>query len=350
MTLRIITNLALVSGLAVMSACPADDGDESGNTPSTSGVTDNPTTTTTPTEGTMDPTGATEDSALCTNFGGQAGVKAVIGSFVGKVLVDERINAYFLNTDAIGDGGAGLVKCLEEQVGEAVGCAGVTYTCMDMKTAHAGMGVSALDFMDLAGDFSAAMDEVATLTQEDKDAVLGVLGDMFDDIVEDDMNSATVYQVIGRKPGINTVIGGIDDAESFIALVAGDATLIGFFDPAGLPRLKTCLVRQVTAATSGGGTYLGAIYGAEVTAPAPADPGVTTDTPCRDMLSSHATLTDKTGDMMGIQYADFGALVGHLVTAMTNKGVGMTEQNAILGALGPLCPDIVTVDPELCGT
>jgi hemoglobin len=343
MTLRIITNLALVSGLAVMSACPADDGDETGTNPTTSGATDNPTTTTTPTEGTMDPTGATEDSALCTNFGGQAGVEAVIGSFVGKVLVDERINAYFLNTDAIGDGGTRLVTCLQEQVGQAVGCAGVVYSCMDMKTAHAGMGVSANDFNDLAADFVAAMDEVATLTQADKDAVVMVLSGMFGDIVEDPDNNKTTYQVVGRKPGINSVI------DAFIPLVAADMTLIGFFDPMGLPRLKTCLVRQVTAATSGGGSYLGAIYGAEVTAPPPVDPGVTTDTPCRDMLSSHATLTDKSGDMMGIQFVDFQALVGHLVTAMGTVGVGQTEQNAILGALGPLCPDIVTVDPAMCG-
>ena len=371
MFVRTITTLALVSGLAVVPACTINGGgdDETTANPTTGG-SENPTTTTpTPTEpmtdgtdgtvgtdgtdgttlatdGTTDPTGGAADGPICVNFGGYDGVKAVIASFVGKVLVDERINAYFLNTATLADGGANFVACLEKQVGAAIGCAGVTYDCMDMKTAHAGMGISTNDFTDLAEDFGAAMDEVATITAENKMTVIGVLSDMGPDIIEDADSDATTYQVVGRKPGLNTVIGGTEDPQSFIALVAADMTLIGFFDPAGLPRLKTCLVRQVTDATAGG-SALGEIYGKEVTAPEPVEPGVTADNPCKDMKSSHENLVDK-GDMMGIQYEDFSALVGHLQTAMDNKGVGMTEQNAILGALGPLCPDIVTVDPAMC--
>ena len=51
---------------------------------------------------------------------------------------------------------------------------------------------------------------------------------------------------------------------------------------------------------------------------------------------------------VGIEKADFDALVGHLFTAMTNKGVTPEDQNAIAGALGPMCADIVTVDPDKC--
>jgi len=285
-----------------------------------------------------------EDGPLCTNMGGYPGVQALIGDFVGRVLVDERINAYFLTTDL---DATQFVGCLEEQVGEAVGCAGVAYSCMDMKTTHAGMGISMADFGALAEDFSKAMDAHqdahADFSQGDKDAILGVLGGMAADIVEDVDNNVTTYQRVGRKPGINTVIGGLDDPKSFLALVVSDITLVGFFDATKLPRLKTCLVRQVTTATAGP-----PIYGKEVTAPVPADPGVSTDDPCRDMLSVHANLKDK-GDMKGIEFADFGALVGHLITAMDNYGVPMNDQNGILGALGPLCPDIVTVDPQNCG-
>ena len=350
MILRDLKNIALVGSLAMLSACTVngggDDADDDTGNATDNATTGNPTTTTPTTGGDTD---AGEDGAICKNFGGYDGVKGVIGSFVGKVLADERINAYFLNTESIGDGGARLTECLNKQVGEAVGCSGIVYDCMDMASTHAGMGISMNDFNDLAEDFSMAMDEVATLTVEDKMTVLGVLGGMAPMIVEDEANNATTYQIIGRKPGVNAVIGGPDDPDSLVGLVAADTTLIGFFAKSDLARLKTCLVRQVTDATAGG-SILGNIYGTEVTSPVPsADPGVTTETPCRDMKSSHVDLKDTTGDMMGIQFADFLALVAHLETAMNKKGVGMTEQNAIKGALAPMCPDIVTVDPELCG-
>ncbi len=342
MNLRDLKNIALVGALGTLSACTINGGDSDGDadTSATSAATDNPTTTTPTTSGAD--TGG-EDAQLCADFGGYAGIKTVVGDFVGRVLIDERINAYFLTTDV--DGGK-LTTCLEEQVGNATGCAGITYTCGDMKTVHAGMGISMADFGDLAEDFSKAMDahqaNTPTLTQADKDAVLGVLGGMAPDIVEDAKNNVTTYQKLGRKPGINAVIGGPSDPKSFIALVAGDTSIVTFFASSDLDRLKTCLVRQVTMATSGP-----QIYGKEVTAPAPADPGVATDNKCKDMLSSHKDLKDSMG--VGIEKADFDALVGHLVTALNNYAVPMTEQNAILGALGPLCPMIVTVDPEMCG-
>lgn len=347
MILRDLKTIALIGAVSMISACTINGGDTDDETATGVATTDGPTTTTptttTPTTGGDTTGGGGEDAQLCANFGGYAGIKTVIGDFVNRVLIDERINAYFLISDV--DGGK-LTTCVEEQVGNATGCAGVTYTCGDMKTVHAGMGISMDDFGDFAEDFSKAMDahqlNTPSLTDADKDAVLGVLGDMTDAIVEDPMNNETTYQKLGRKPGINTVIGSPADAMSFVALVAGDATLVSFFAMSDLDRLKTCLVRQVTTATDGP-----QIYGKEVTSPAPADPGVTTENPCKDMLSSHAMLKDGMG--VGIDKADFDALVGHLITAMTNNAVPMTEQNAILGALGPLCPDIVTVDPAMCG-
>jgi hypothetical protein len=57
------------------------------------------------------------------------------------------------------------------------------------------------------------------------------------------------------------------------------------------------------------------------------------------MMDSHGMLT--------ITIEDFDALVGHLVTAMGEAGIEQTDQDAILGALGPLCSEIVT-DPTSC--
>ena len=345
MALRIFTSIALVGVVGLLPACPVDGGDtETASTGGPTTATETASATDTPTGSATDTptgdgsTGEPGDGPICTNFGGQAGVEAVINSFVGKVLVNESINAYFLTTDV--DGG-NLTSCLSTQVGAAVGCAGVVYECMGMKTAHAGMGISTADFTDLAADFGAAMDEVPTLTPDDKTAVIGVLAGMAPDIVEDANNDVTVYQRIGRKPGIAGVIGGLEDPTSFVPLVASDATINSFFATADLARLKTCLVRQVTSATGGPN-----IYGKEVDAPAPADPGVGTAKPCIDMITSHKDLKDGMG--VGIEKADFDALVSHLFTAMTSKNVTQDDQNAIAGALGPLCAEIVTVDPDKC--
>jgi len=337
---------SMSSGTAPSTSSNPTTGDTPTSDPTTPGEgTDGETTATsamTATTATSATTVNPDDAQLCMNLGGYGGVQALVGDFVGRVLLDERINAYFLSTDV--DGGQ-LSSCLEQQIGEVTGCAGVAYTCGDMKTVHAGMGISMVDFGDLAEDFSEAMDAHQegnpNLSQADKMTILGVLGSLAPEIVADPGNDITTYQRLGRKPGIATVIGGPEDPKSFIALVAGDASIVSFFAASDLARLKTCLVRQVTTATSGP-----PIYGKEVTAPAPADPGVSTDKPCLDMKTSHANLKDGMG--VGIEYLDFIVLVDHLITALSNYNVPMNDQNAILGALGPLCPDIVTVDPEMC--
>lgn len=344
MTIRILPTLALAGLLA---GCPAGDDDDTAG--STGNQTTNPTGgsesgTGEPT-GTSEPTGGAVDGQLCTDLGGPEGITALIGNFVGRVLVDDRINAYFLKTDV--DGGR-LTECLIKQISAATMCAGAVYDCQDMQSVHAGMGISQADFDDLAGDFSDAMDEhqktYNTLTDDEKATILTVLGSMAPMIVEDKTNDVTVYQRLGRKPGIKTVVGDGSDPKAFIGVVVADNEINGFFGAANVPRLQTCLVRQVTGATAGG--FLADVYGKEVTAPAPADPGVTTENPCKDMVSSHKDLKDDMG--VQITSADFNALVMDLVTAMTNFDVPMAEQNAIAGALLPLCPSIVVVDPENC--
>lgn len=319
---------------------PTTSGDDTGpdsqsdtSAPTTGGATGDPTTG-----------GPNEnDAALCQHLGGFSGIGKLIEGFLATVLVDERINAYFLTTDV---DGARLAKCLQAQLGAATGCEAVIYDCEDMVSAHAGMGISEADFTDLAADFSAAMDAHQEahpkLTDDDKATILGVLGSMAPDIVEDVNNDVTTYQRVGRKPGIAAVIGNGNDPQALLGRVATDPTIVGFFTKTDFLRLQTCLVRQVTSA--GGGPQ---IYGKEVDAPSPADPGVGAGEPCRDMVAAHKSLKD-VNDGTGIEFADFVALVTHLLEAMDSFGVQPEDQNTIVGALGPLCPEIVTVDPESC--
>jgi truncated hemoglobin YjbI len=374
--------LALATGLGTLTACPADSGttsttaaDSTGaSTADTSGSTVDPTNSTPPTTsdpttsssttstdptatdtGTTDPgtSSSTTDpgtssttggpvSTLCERLGGMAddGIPALVNGFLSQVLVDEKINGYFLNSDV--DGGA-LGACVVDQLGALAECPGVEYKCQSMKDAHAGLKISQQDFDDFVVDFVAAYDTHAAahpdLTPDDKTTIGGALGGMAVDIVEDPTNDLTVYQRVGRKPAIKGLIGQPGATDSFVDNVAINPAINGFFGATDFERLNTCLTRQVSSID-------GPIkYGAEVDAPPGTDPGVAAANPCRDMKTSHAGMMD---DMMsGITIDDFMALVGDLVTAMTTAGVPDADQMAILGVLGPMCDDIVA-DPNTC--
>jgi len=382
MTSKVIRPLALFLGVGALAACNGDDmvssatdtetGTETDTdtdgtsttattttttTMTTTATTTTTTTTTTSTSETTTTVGPTTDptdtdtdtsttepaDTLCDRLGGETGINELHTNFVGKVVVDEQINAYFLNSDV--DGG-NLISCLNKQIGEAAGCDGVVYDCLDMLTAHAGMGISTQDFTDLATDYSLALDDhqgtYPTLTDDDKMGILTILGGMAPDIVEDADNNLTVYQRVGRKPAIKTLIGKPGEAMSFVDIVANNAAINGFFGASNFDRLNTCLTRQVASIDGP------AVYGGEVDSPAAGiDDGVALADPCKDMMTSHAGLMDMNDNSL-IMFDDFTALVGDLVTAMNNFAVDQADQDAILGALGPLCDQIVADSPNDC--
>ncbi len=378
-----LKSLALTSSLGLLSACPASpattdtDATSTGTTTDDPGATDDPsnvsvptTSNTTPADPTDDPvtTSATtttatdttastgepgssttlepttgEPDSLCTRLGGMAddGIPSLVGKFLTNVLADDKINGYFLNSDI--DGGA-LGTCITAQLGELADCPGVMYECQSMKEVHTGLGISAQDFEDFIVDFVAAYDDHAAshpeLTDDDKATIGSALGDQSPDIVEDLGNDATVYQRVGRKPAIKTVIGHPGEAGTFVDNVVNDPVISGFFTmDTDFDRFNTCLTRQVS------GLDGPVKYGLEVTAPDGIDPGVSVDDPCRDMKSAHAGMQDEM--MEGITIEDFLALVGDLVTAMTTFGVPQPDQDIILAALGPMCDDIIAL-PNTC--
>jgi hemoglobin len=107
--------------------------------------------------------------------------------------------------------------------------------------------------------------------------------------------------------------------EDFVARCAGDSRINKKFVRTDIPRLKSMLVDQVSEATGGPAKYSG-----------------------RDMKTTH---TD-----MGVTTGEFNALVEDLVATLNKLGVGKSEQDELLGVLGPLKPDIVEVDTEETGT
>ncbi len=285
-------------------------------------------------------TGAAQ-STLCSRLGDEEGIAAVVADFRGRVLADQRINAYFLNAD-LDDGH--LWGCMADHVELMAACDAAEYTCGDMMTVHAGLGISAQDFADFAGDFAQALETApGETTEEDRAGLLAALMTMSPEIVEDTNNDATLYQRVGRKPALAALIGAPDLPKSFLGRIAADAAINGFFTAVDHTRLATCLTRQFAAID--GPVH----YGFEVDAPVDVEPGVGLQNPCRDMYIAHAGLTD---DMMeGITIADFASILVDLKHALSSTSIAQPERDALLAAMDPLCADVVTASekPECPG-
>lgn len=119
--------------------------------------------------------------------------------------------------------------------------------------------------------------------------------------------SAKTKSLYDRLGGKTAIIAVIDD---FVANVAADKRINGFFAKADIPHLKMELVDQVCAATGGPCKYTG-----------------------KDMKTTHAG--------MGIASKDFDALVEDLGKSLVKFKVGKKEQKELVGALAPLKKDIV---------
>ena len=124
--------------------------------------------------------GMTEKSAmtptLFERLGGKGAITAVVEDFVGRVAADKRINGKFALANI-----PRLKMLLVEQICAASG-GPCTYTGRDMKTAHAGMGITGAQFDALVEDLVATLDKFKVPGRE-KNELLSVLGPMKSDIV-----------------------------------------------------------------------------------------------------------------------------------------------------------------------
>jgi hemoglobin len=241
------------------------------------------------------------EMTLYQRLGERANIQVVITSFVGRVLADDKINGYFLDD---GFDGAKLIGCLVDQVGNLTGGPEQypNANCRDMKSSHEGLGISTQDYNDLAGHLVAEL-QARGVAQADIDTIAGALTApaFVADIVEDPDNNRTIYQRVGRKPAVTTVING------FVGRVLADDKINGYFlnNDLDAANLVNCLVRQVNNLTGGPDAY--------------------PNGPCRDMKSSHEGL--------GISTQDYNDLAGHLVAELQARNVPQADIDAIAGAL-----------------
>ena len=119
---------------------------------------------------------AMKEKSLYDRLGGKPAITAVVDDFTARVAADRRINRFFANTDV-----PAFKAKLVDQICEASG-GPCKYTGKDMKTAHAGMGVTDDDFTALVGDLVATLDKFK-VPEKEKGELLGALGPMKKDIV-----------------------------------------------------------------------------------------------------------------------------------------------------------------------
>ncbi len=118
---------------------------------------------------------AAQDS-LYTRLGGNAAITAVVAEFLKNVGADTRINKLFANTDL-----ARLQTLLIEQIGAATG-GPEKYTGRDMRTTHAGLGITEADFTALVEDLVKALDTFK-VPEKEKTELLTALAALQPDIV-----------------------------------------------------------------------------------------------------------------------------------------------------------------------
>ena len=289
-------------------------------------------------------------------IGEEPGLNAAVDLFLSKVLADNRVNGYFLNQGV----GAQLGGCFVKLIGSMIG-GPQKYDCGDpdileddgihanIAALHEGLGISQNDFNAVAEDLTLALREALKLPDKQEpayvNAIVDVVGSFAPDVIEDSGNNDTIYQRLGQTKRDGKAVSGkgalIEVIDGAVAKIAANVEINGFFgNPARIPRLKTCLVRQLCEATGGP-----CKFGEEVTSPA--EPGVADDDVCQtNMATLHAPLRD--GANNPIDKTDFDALVADVGSALddfagaTPPGTFAADKATIVGVLNDLCSQIVT--------
>ena len=120
--------------------------------------------------------------SLYDRLGGRTAIVAVVDDFVANCAADTRINKFFAATAADPKRLAAFKNHLVEQICEASG-GPCKYTGRDMKSAHAGLGISNADFDALVEDLTKTLDKFK-VGKAEQGQLLGVLGPMRPQIVE----------------------------------------------------------------------------------------------------------------------------------------------------------------------
>jgi hemoglobin len=272
---------------------------------------------------------------LWDRLGGEGNVRKVVDDFVAAAAPDPKVDffrggKYKLDAKGVTDLKQKLVEFISSVSGGPF-----KYTGRDMKTAHAGMGITDAQFNALAGHLKMAL-EKNNANPADVTAVLSVIGSTRKDIVEakkpadtkpEDKKpvdskpadkkpadtkpaAATLWDRLGGKNNVKKVV------DDFVAAAAMDPkvdfTRGGKYklDAAASAHLKELLIELISDVSGGPQRYSG-----------------------RDMKTVHKG--------MGITDAEFDATAGHLKAALKKNGASDDAISAVLKVVEGTRKDIV---------
>jgi hemoglobin len=270
------------------------------------------------------PVPAPPAKALWDRLGGEANVRRVVDDFVTAAAPDPKVN-FFRDGKYKLDGPtvASLKRHLVELI-SAVSEGPLPYTGKDMKTVHAGMGITDAEFDRLAGHLKVALEKNGA-KPDDVKAVLAAVNNTRGDIVEKKAErSPTPADASPAKPGAATAVWDRLGGEKNVARVIDDLFATAGTDPKvnfirhpdfrlsadDVATLKTKVRDFISAATGGPYQYTG-----------------------KDMKTAHKG--------MKITDAEFDAFAGHLQKALQKNGASPDDVKAVMGAVGQTRKDIV---------
>jgi truncated hemoglobin YjbI len=256
--------------------------------------------------------------SLWDRLGGETAVKAVVHDFVVLAAGDPKVDftrggKYPLDASGVAD----LEKKLVELISATTG-GPLKYTGRDMKSSHAGMGITEAQFGALAGDLIAVLQKYK-VPKKETDELIAIIASTKKDIVESAGAAAaaskTLFDRLGGLPAITAVV------DDFVGRAASDPK-VNFTrkgtaaewqaTPENVAHLKQLLVELIAQATGGPVKYTG-----------------------RDMKSSHKG--------MGITEAEFGAIAADLKATLDKFKVPAKEQEDLFAIVGSTKADIVEV-------
>jgi len=276
---------------------------------------------------------------LLDRLGGQAGMQALASEMIERQLGTSSINAYFRNGGIDMERMELCMAAVFEQTADPAGTAIADAGCTDdMGAAHAGLGTSQADMDDWLVQFMAAGASTG-MTAPDFAEFAALVGSHGPSIVEDPTNDATLYQRLGRRPGIWAVV------QSFGVKLSMHAQVSRYFlGDDGIPEYSevfaVCLTRLLGSLD---GPFL---YGEEV----PYEPALAEEgRDCRGMVESHENMTSAAPANAPIGPDEFWEVAIILLASLEYHEVPQADIDALVGAMNlpGLCEAIIE-NPAEC--
>src|SRR5215469_14909172 len=125
---------------------------------------------------------AQSPKSLYDRLGGKPAVQAVASGLVDQILIDHRVNKWFVHAAASPENTAAYKAKLTDFICASVG-GPCKYTGLDMMAAHRGRGVTSDAFAAVAEDLSVVLDHLQ-VPEPEKNEVLKLIGSLKPTIVQ----------------------------------------------------------------------------------------------------------------------------------------------------------------------